>query len=202
MDGPGDGPNAGGVSESQDDTTADDQLNPGEGEGSNGDADVDNSGQDDNADKNQSDTDDNTDADNTNPDEADSDNTDIDDNADSDETDPDEDEPAADDPVDDDESEKNTLAQEDGSKEYYLVAFQRESADAAPADGTPMYSVDTRNNVLSEDVEYIFIEWDGEDASQPRQEYPFDGKEIWCKITFKSNEWFKKYVLNMDKVDY
>ncbi|MBD5475330.1 MAG: DUF5057 domain-containing protein [Lachnospiraceae bacterium] len=197
VDGSGDGTNAGGVSESQDDTTADDQLNPGEGEGSHGDADVDNPGQDDNADKNQSDTDDNTEADNTNPDEADSDNADIDDNADSDE-----DEPAADDPVDDDESEKNTLAQEDGSKEYYLVAFQRDSADAVPADGTPMYSVDTRNIVLSEDGEYIFIEWDGEDASQPRQEYQFDGKEIWCKNTFKSNEWFKKYVLNMDKVDY
>ena len=197
VDGSGDGTNAGGVSESQDDTTADDQLNPGEGEGSHGDADVDNPGQDDNADKNQSDTDDNTEADNTNPDEADSDNADIDDNADSDE-----DEPAADDPVDDDESEKNTLAQEDGSKEYYLVAFQRDSADAVPADGTPMYSVDTRNIVLSEDGEYIFIEWDGEDASQPRQKYPFDGKEIWCKNTFKSNEWFKKYVLNMDKVDY
>ena len=182
---------------SDDNAGAGDQLNP-------GDADVDKTGQDDKG--NQTDTDGNAGADNTNQDDADSDNTDIDDNVDPDETDtddntdPDKDGPAADDPVDDDESEKNTLAQEEGAKEYYLVAFERVSADEVPKDGTPMYAV--INIELSEDGEYEFVEWDGVDGNQPRQDYTFKGKEIWCKNTFKSNEWFKKYVLNMDKVDY
>ena len=189
---------------SGDNTGADDQLKPSEGEGSNSDSDVDKPDKDDNTDKDQSDSDGNTDQDNTNPDDADED-----DSADSDETetddnsDPDKDEPAADDPVEDDESDKNTFAVGEAG-EYYLVAFERQSAEEDPALGTPMYAVKGKNDiVLSEDGEYVFVEWDESMGyNQPIQEYTFAGKEIWCKNTFKSNEWFKKYVLNMDKADY
>ena len=117
--------------------------------------------------------------------------------------DPEEDEPAADDPVDEDGEEKETDAFERESREYYLVAFQKVDDNTEPAANTPMYSVGSMSDiVLSETGEYEFIEWDGVDTNQGRQEYTFAGKEIWCKNTFKSNEWFKKYVLNMDKKDY
>ena len=204
-----------------------DKQEPGEGAGSNGDTDTDTdqdpaepddntntdpASPDDNTDQDPADPDDNTDQDPADPDDntdqnpADpDDSTDQDPDDDTDTDDPDEDEPAADDPdeEEDDENVKDTLAQEQAGKEYYLVAFERVSADVNPAEDTPMYSVgSTKNIVLSEDGEYEFIEWDGLDESQPRQEYTFSGKEIWCKNTFESNEWFKKYVLNMDKADY
>ena len=220
----GDGTNAEGTAGSQDGTAAEDKSDqddstgadaPGTGDnageddkqesdesaGSNGDTDTDQTSPDDSTDP-----DDGTDADKTNPDDTDTDdNTDSDntESDDTDETDPDGDDPAADDPVEDDENVKDTFAQEQTGKEYYLVAFERVSAEVVPADGTPMYSVgNIKNIVLSENGEYEFVEWDGIDANQPRQEYTFSGKEIWCKNTFKSNEWFKKYVLNMDKQNY
>lgn len=114
---------------------------------------------------------------------------------------PEEDEPAADDPVEKDENKTNAFAQE--SREYYLVAFKKVDDNTEPAANTPMYSIRSKDDiVLSEDGEYEFIEWDGEDVNQGRQEYTFAGKEIWCRNTFKNNEWFKKYVLNMDNPDY
>ncbi len=114
---------------------------------------------------------------------------------------PEGDEPAADDPVEKDENKTNAFAQE--SREYYLVAFKKVDDNTEPAANTPMYSIRSKDDiVLSEDGEYEFIEWDGADVNQGRQEYTFAGKEIWCRNTFKNNEWFKKYVLNMDTPDY
>ena len=211
---------------SGDNAGTDDKQEPGAGAGADGDTDTDTdpTGPDDNTDKDPAGPDDNTDTDPTGPDDnTGTDPTGPDDNTDKDPADPDddtdptdpgddtdtdqpdEDGPAADDPneEDDDESVKDAFAQEQGGKEYYLVAFERVRANVNPAENTPMYSVgSTKSIVLSEAGEYEFVEWDGTDENQPRQEYTFSGKEIWCKNTFKSNEWFKKYVLNMDKEDY
>ena len=201
-----DGSKAEDTSGSQDGAAADDKADSGDGTGSN-----DGAGTDDSTDSDDgtstdgstgsddgTGTGDNTDSDdNTDTDGADSDDeTDLDDDVDADA-------PAADDPIDEDDEEgvKKPLAEE--NQEYYMVAFEKVKDYNALGLNTPLYSAQySKNIVLSENGEYVFIEWDGESYDVTKQKYTFPGREIWCKNTFKSNEWFKKYVLNMDKADY
>ncbi|MBD5526486.1 MAG: DUF5057 domain-containing protein [Lachnospiraceae bacterium] len=203
-----DGATADDTQESRDDAAADDKTDPADSADSGKSDSEGNTGADDKTDSDdgadsddKSDSNDNTDTDQTDSDDS-TDNSDPDDETDSDQ-DSDADTPAADDPNDeeDEESVREALAQE--STEYYLVAFVKVTDYGQLSTDIPIYScVLSKNIVLSEDGEYEFVEWNGVDESQTRQVYTFPGREIWCKNTFKSNEWFKKYVLNMDKADY
>jgi len=79
---------------------------------------------------------------------------------------------------------------------YYIVTFKR--AEGSPAADTSVYAVE--NIVADGSGEYQFIESDDESAYA--QTYFFEGVVIYCKNAFKNNEWFKRYVLNMEESDY
>ena len=174
---------------------SDNDPNPDDGSGSGDHEDSDDStGSDDETDSD-TDTDDELNPDDPDGDDADSDDTDAD-------GDDKADQPGADDPIDDEDEEENrkdVFASEQVSA-YYLVAFEKVTDYSQLTEKDSIYTVDAM--VLSDNGEYVFVEWDGTDESQTRQVYTFPGKEIWCKNAFKSNEWFRKYVINMDKKDY
>lgn len=82
---------------------------------------------------------------------------------------------------------------------YYTVEFVR--LDAAPADGTPYYVVDTTAALQkSASAEYDFVSTD--EGSVGAQFYDFSEETVYFKTIFKNNEWFKKSVLNMEEEAY
>lgn len=84
---------------------------------------------------------------------------------------------------------------------YWLVDFEKVTDyNKIEDDNTSLYSVN--DIVESSSGQYKFIEWDEEDEKATHQTYNFPGRTIYCKNTFKSNEWFRKYVLNMEQSDY
>ena len=83
--------------------------------------------------------------------------------------------------------------------EYYVVEFSRFTTDDV------LYTVDTTNPFQpSSNGEYKFVEVTVIDGSQATggQLYNFSAGTIYCKVVFTNNEWFKKYVLNMEPEEY
>lgn len=110
---------------------------------------------------------------------------------------------------------------------YYIVTFERVDTYYQAGEDSYKYKNDAFYSVIgiepnegrNENSSYIFNEYkdtssdkegneDGEDGKidwstyEPRQTYTFPGRTIYCKNTFKSNEWFRNYVLNMDPETY
>lgn len=106
-------------------------------------------------------------------------------------------------PLDDDEDEEDEDEdEEDGEEQYvYLVSFNKVNISDME-DGNIYYKVleITADNTYGE---YMFYVWDEEtDSGEDCQEYDFPGITLYCKNAFTSNEWFRKYVLNMEEEDY
>ena len=100
---------------------------------------------------------------------------------------------------------KNPLATSQPDDEgYYFVKFRKLESYANIEEGKALYIVDESSIKPHINGEYTFVEWDEEQdgTSTTRQVYTFAGRTIYCKNTFKSNEWFKKHVVNLDKGDY
>lgn len=81
---------------------------------------------------------------------------------------------------------------------YYIVSFTKVENYGSLAADTQVYTV--ANIVADGSGEYQFIE--NNDESADAQVYFFDGIVVYCKNAFTNNEWFKKYVLNMEESDY
>lgn len=81
---------------------------------------------------------------------------------------------------------------------YYIVTFTKVENYGSLAADTQVYTVE--NIVADGSGEYQFIE--NNDESADAQVYFFDGIVVYCKNAFTNNEWFKKYVLNMEESDY
>lgn len=81
---------------------------------------------------------------------------------------------------------------------YYTVSFERITEPETLLESDTIYIV--QDIIRSPNGEYIFI--DSDDENEKRQTYTFGGVTIYCKNTFKNNEWFKKYALDMEEQEY
>ena len=108
--------------------------------------------------------------------------------------------------IEDEDADIRTLAAGDIAG-YYLVEFKRMEHGTQPDDSTPVYAVN--EIVRSSNGQYTFHEVDEADVEAGNvnefvdyQTYTFPGTTIYCRNTFTSNEWFKKYVINMETNEY
>ena len=98
----------------------------------------------------------------------------------------------------DDEIKTDQAGSEAGEDGYYILSFKRVENYGNLAGDTHVYIVS--DIAASAGGEYQFIESD--DENQNKQTYYFAGTVIYCRNAFTNNEWFKKYVLNMEPDDF
>ena len=124
------------------------------------------------------------------------------------EADPDEEEDS-DEKEDADSISANAVNTGEGVGEWFLVRFKKIQGST---DNEMCYAVKDPYSIKRsthgfDAYDFVEVELSGDEeiaAGENRraQKYTFAGKIVYCKNTFKSNEWFKKYALDMDKKDY
>jgi len=82
----------------------------------------------------------------------------------------------------------------------FVVEFEAVDFNSIQDDNEKVYEA-ISNEKDSTKGEYRFVEWQ-EGDTHPYQLYILAGGAFYCKNTFKNNEWFKKYTINMEEEEY